>query len=117
MLTIVHPKYTIRTLVTVLCLLMLGISISIAQEDTDTTTYEDKENGITFEYPATWTDTNEYDDDMSASVDITMPDQSAGVTVIVIDSGEGQTILDEINENITVEDDTDTANYAGVTFT
>ncbi|MEL6527312.1 MAG: GTP-binding protein, partial [Chloroflexota bacterium] len=46
-----------------------------------------------------------------------MPDQSAGVTVIVAESGEGQSILDEISENITVEDDTSTAEYAGVTFT
>lgn len=87
------------------------------QETFETSTYEDDDNGIRFDYPAEWTEIDEYGDDVSDSVDIITPDESTGVTVIVAESGEGQTILDEIGENITIEDDEATAEYAEVMFT
>ncbi|MEO1163031.1 MAG: PsbP-related protein [Chloroflexota bacterium] len=106
-----------RTTIAILCLLMLGISISIAQEDIDTTTYEDDENGITFEYPEAWTEISEYEEGSAEFVDTFAPDESAGMSVIVADAGEGQLVIAQLRESITVADDTDTANYAGVTFT
>ncbi|MEO1163030.1 MAG: hypothetical protein AAFV98_04540 [Chloroflexota bacterium] len=117
MLTIAYPKHTCRMLVTVLCLLMLGVSISAAQEDIETTTYEDEENGISFEYPAAWTERFEYEVGAGISIDTFAPDYTTGISVITAPSGEGLNVIERLRLSFyTFADDTEIVDYAGVMF-
>ncbi|MEL7433903.1 MAG: cytochrome C oxidase subunit IV family protein [Chloroflexota bacterium] len=102
-------------LVTVLCLLMLGVSISAAQEDIETTTYEDEENGISFEYPAAWTERFEYEVGAGISIDTFAPDYTTGISVITAPSGEGLNVIERLRLSFyTFADDTEIVDYAGV---